>query len=189
MALYDNRTLDVINELESPRRKNIRFALGYNLQGKTVSMCPGIDKKSVTSARVSQQCMDNQQFTIKKLLPELQKLPHHDARITTVEKTTNEILRSVKEVVSEIAGLAQNVAVMCEKHDNSNEQIARIEKSQNEMGKALRDRIKESEERQHKTDLTVNTLKANQNSILSVVVKGSPLAISLCALLWAVFSK
>ena len=190
MVLYDNRVLDAVRELQRPERRRVRFALRYNLKGKTVSMCSSIDQKNRTTA--NEKCMSDQDLIVK-LKEEFDKLPYHDARISTVERTTTEILSSVKDLVKEISGLAKNVAVMCVKHDNSKEQVEKLEKKQNEMGAALRAELKEIDDRARKETIKVNTrigtLETRQSGILAVLGRAFPWALSAASFLLLVYTK
>ena len=189
MVLYDSRVLNVVRELRTPQQRHIRFVLGYNLQGKTVSMCSSIDQKNRAMKNQDSDCASNQKHFVKELMGELDKLPAHDARITVVEGTTKEILKSVKDLVGEISGLAKSVAVMCTKHDNSKEQVEKLEKSQTEMGNALRLEIKETNEKMTIIGTDVTTLRTRQGGILSVASKIVPWAISLSSLLLVAYVK
>lgn len=90
MVSQDIRGLGVADELMTPARKNIRLALNYIRNGKTVSMCSGINQTPA-----AKQCMDNQEYVKEELIPALKNLKRHDDRITRVERDTQDILESI----------------------------------------------------------------------------------------------
>jgi SMC interacting uncharacterized protein involved in chromosome segregation len=170
MVLFDDNLFDVINELGEERRKDVRTALNYNWTGETVSMCSTINQSSV-----AQQCMSNQDYVINELMPELKKLKRHDDRITTVERTTNSILRSVEKSANNMEALNESIIRMLKDQEHYSKDFDKIEA-----------RLKQVEDDKVKSDNEIVRIGTKQNIYMGIA---GTLSLAVVAIVGKVYIK